>query len=88
MSLSWYVYLVRCADSTLYCGVTTDPKRRLKEHNTSKLGAAYTKARRPVQLVYLEKIPDRSLAQKREAFIKALPKTEKEKLVLGKIIEK
>jgi len=79
--MSWFVYLVRCADGTLYCGVTIDPKRRLYEHNTSKLGAAYTKARRPVRLVYLEKFPDRSLAQKREAFIKTLPKTEKEKLL-------
>ena len=47
----WYVYLLRCADATLYCGVTTDMERRLREHNAGRRGAKYTRARRPVELV-------------------------------------
>ena len=47
----WYVYLLRCADATLYCGVTTDMERRLREHNAGSRGAKYTRARRPVELV-------------------------------------
>ena len=46
----WYVYLLRCADATLYCGVTTDMERRLREHNAGSRGAKYTRARRPVEL--------------------------------------
>ena len=48
----YYVYILKCADSTLYTGITTNTKRREKEHNTSNLGAKYTKARRPVRIVY------------------------------------
>ena len=47
----WYVYLLRCADATLYCGVTTDMERRLREHNAGSRGAKYTRARRPVDLL-------------------------------------
>lgn len=73
----WYVYMLRCADGSLYTGVTTDPDRRLREHNEGRLGARYTRARRPVALVYLEEAADRSLACRREALIKALPRDEK-----------
>ena len=66
----YYVYMVQCADSSLYTGITTELERRVKEHNESKKGAKYTKVRRPVYLVYSEKHPDRSTASKREYEIK------------------
>lgn len=78
----WYVYIVRCADGSFYTGVTTDPVRREREHNGSgRLGARYTRARRPVRLVWLESQPDRSAALKREYAIKQLRRAEKCRLV-------
>lgn len=77
----WHVYLLRCSDNSLYCGVTTDLIRRVKEHNTSAKGAKYTKTRRPVALVYSEHANDRSDACKLEAKIKKMPKAKKELLV-------
>lgn len=77
----WWVYLLRCSDNSLYAGVTTDIERRVKEHNNSKLGAKYTRARRPVQLAYLEKADDKSSACKREYQIRHLTKRKKEQLV-------
>lgn len=77
----WTVYLMRCNDNSLYCGVTIDVKRRLKEHNQGKKGAKYTKVRRPVVLVYTELVLNRSAACKLEAKIKKLNKTQKELLV-------
>ena len=77
----WYVYILRCADGTLYTGVTTDTERRTNEHNQSnRLGAKYTRVRRPVSLVYRESCDSRSDACKREAQIKALPRAAKLKL--------
>jgi len=61
---------VKCADETLYTGIAIDLTRRLEEHNGSDKGAKYTRARRPVELVYSEKFKDRSLASKREYEIK------------------
>lgn len=81
MSASYTVYLLRCADGTFYTGVTTDMERRLKEHNTSARGAKYTKARRPVALVYTESCASRSEAQKREYALRTLSRKEKEVLV-------
>jgi len=78
--MPYTVYLVRCADGTFYTGVTTDMARRLLEHNSSLKGAAYTKARRPVTLVYQEDQPDRSTAQKREYVLRNLSRQEKQKL--------
>lgn len=79
---SWYVYILRCADDTLYTGITLDPDRRLHEHNHSnKLGAAYTRARRPVELVYQETLASRSAATKREIEIKKMSKQNKERFV-------
>ena len=75
--------MVRCADDTLYTGVTTDLARRVKEHNGEGVkdkGAKYTKARRPVVLVYSEEIEDRSKAQIREAKLRRLSREEKIKL--------
>lgn len=77
----YYLYLVKCSDSTLYAGITTDVARRVTEHNTSPKGAKYTRARRPVQLVYSKKYKTRSAAQKAEAHIKKLPRAEKLKLI-------
>jgi len=68
--MMYYVYMLECADGTLYTGITTDLERRLEEHNGSEKGAKYTRARRPVTLVYSEKYPDRSSASKREYEIK------------------
>ena len=66
----YYVYMVKCADDTLYTGIATELDRRIEEHNTSDKGAKYTRVRRPVKLVYSEKYPDRSTASKREYEIK------------------
>ena len=77
----YFVYLLHCADNTLYTGITTDLKRRVEEHNSSSKGAKYTKARRPVVLVYSEVYVNRSEASKREYFIKKKMSRE-EKLLL------
>jgi len=78
---NWYTYLLICADKSIYCGVTTDLKRREKEHNTSKKGARYTSIRRPVTLVYAEQFTSRSLACIRESEIKKLKKNKKIDLI-------
>ncbi|GKT11349.1 MAG: putative endonuclease [Thiomicrorhabdus sp.] len=79
---SWFVYLLRCADNTLYCGITTNLNKRLRQHNGELAGGAkYTKVRQPCELVYSEKSDNRSEACKREAAIKKLTKTDKEALV-------
>lgn len=79
---NWYVYLLRCADHSLYAGVTTDPQRRVQEHNHSdRLAARYTRSRRPVTLVWLEPQPDRSAALRRELAIKAMSRRQKERLI-------
>jgi len=77
----WFTYMVRCADLTLYTGVTTDLVRRLDEHNNGVTGAKYTRARRPVSLVYSESALDRSTACKREAEIKRMAASEKQRLI-------
>ena len=65
----------------MYTGIATDLVRRVKEHNTSKLGAKYTRGRRPVKLVYSKKFRNRSLASKAEAKMKMLSRKEKLELV-------
>jgi len=77
----YYVYVLQCADDTLYTGIAKDLKRRVKEHNESEKGAKYTRARRPVTLVYSEEFADRSTASKREYEIKK-KMTRKQKLQL------
>lgn len=79
----WYVYYLRCNDNSLYTGITTDIQRRLYQHNNTKLGAKYTRARRPVKLVYSETAVDKSTASKREYQLRILTKKQKEKLVLA-----
>jgi putative endonuclease len=75
-----FVYIVRCADGTLYTGWTTDVTRRVAQHNAGR-GARYTRVHRPVALVYREEMPDRSAAMRREAAIKKLDRDRKERLV-------
>ena len=74
-----YVYILRCADDTLYCGWTTDLEARLATHNSGR-GAKYTRSRRPVELVYSEAYDDRHDALSREWHVKRMSKAEKEKL--------
>lgn len=76
-----FVYLLRCADGSLYTGVTTDLARRVQEHNSGVRGARYTRSRRPVKLVHSEACDSRSAALKREAAIKRLPRAAKLMLV-------
>ena len=66
----YYVYILRCADESLYTGIATELERRVEEHNHSEKGAKYTRTRRPVKLVYYEVYETRSLACKREYYIK------------------
>jgi putative endonuclease len=79
----WFVYMLRCADNSLYTGVTTDVERRLVEHNAAKSVTKYTRVRQPVRVAYQEKAESRSEACKREAQLKKLKKHEKEILVEG-----
>jgi putative endonuclease len=78
-----YVYVLRCADDTFYCGYTTDIERRVDEHNGEGrvAGAKYTNGRRPVQVVHTESFKTRSEALKREAQIKKMSKLQKSKLI-------
>ena len=74
-----FVYMVRCADGTLYTGYARDPERRMRVHNTGR-GAKYTATRLPVSLVYSEECASRGAALKREYALKQLGRAEKERL--------
>lgn len=79
---NWYVYILRCADGSLYTGIAKSLAKRVAEHNSSgKACAKYTRSRQPVSLVYFETCASRSEATKRELAIKRLPKSSKEALV-------
>ena len=79
-----YIYLVRCSDDSLYCGWTTDLKRRIDAHNGHIPGGAkYTRGRRPVTLVYAESFHQKQEAQRREYAIKWMTKTKKLRLIKG-----
>jgi putative endonuclease len=80
----YFLYILECSDQTLYTGITTNLERRIKEHNNSKLGAKYTKVRRPVKLVYSQQFIDRSKASKEESRIKKLSRLKKIKLFNNK----
>ena len=80
LNKSWFVYLVRCADGSLYTGITTDVGRRCEQHNAGT-ASHYTRSRLPVAVVYQEPQAGRSLALKRELAIKALSRPEKESLI-------
>ncbi len=77
-----FVYLLRCADGSLYCGWTDDPEKRLRAHNAGR-GAKYTRSRLPVRLAYLEACESKREAQSREWHLKRLSHAEKEKLIAG-----
>ena len=80
----WYVYLVRCRDGSLYTGIAKSLEKRIAEHNSNnQLGSKYTRARRPVKLVYQESYVSRSQAAKRESEIKRLTKQQKELLIMA-----
>ena len=78
---TWYIYILLCRDNTLYTGITTDLKRRVDEHNHSPKGAKYTRARRPLELVYHEPAVSRSAACRREWELKQLSAEEKRRLI-------
>lgn len=80
MENTWKLYMLRCADGSLYTGITTDVDKRITAHNAGK-GAKYTRSRRPVELVYSENCEDHSVALKRELEIKALTREQKMKLI-------
>ena len=90
--MTFCVYIVRCADATLYTGIARDVQRRVAEHNgltptgkpsAARIGAAYTSSRRPVELVYCATAATRSEAQKEEARLKRLTRAEKLALIGG-----
>ena len=82
--MGWYVYIVKCDDGTLYTGISTDPRRRVKEHNgNNRLGAKSLRYRRPVVLVYYELFVNRIEAAKRESSIKSWTRKYKLKLIEG-----
>jgi putative endonuclease len=83
--MSWTVYIARCRDGSLYTGITTDPERRLAEHNSGS-GAAYTRSKTPIVMVFRESATNRSRAQQRERAIKRLSRAQKEQLVAGSTI--
>jgi putative endonuclease len=73
----WYIYILKCSDGTLYTGSTNDLKKRVQTHNEGKAAAKYTRARRPVKMVYSEKFGTKSEALKREWVIKKMSREEK-----------
>lgn len=75
-----YTYIVKCSDGTFYTGWTNDLTRRMEAHNQGR-GAKYTKARRPVTLIYYETFETKEEAMKREYAIKRLSRKEKEELI-------
>ena len=82
--MSWHVYILECADGTLYTGIAVDLQRRLAQHNGERAGGPrYTRGRRPVRLVWSDTAPDRSAALMREAAIKKLPRADKNQLIAG-----
>ena len=80
MEMTWKLYILRCADGTLYTGITTDVARRFREHSSGK-GAKYTRGRGPLELVYQEDCGDKSAASRREWEIKQLTREEKLKMI-------
>ena len=83
MEHTWYLYILRCKDDTLYTGITTDVEKRLEAHRAGR-GAKYTRGRIPLELVYREPCGTHSMALKRELQVKALTREEKQKLIAGK----
>ena len=80
METTWYLYILRCGDGTLYTGITTNVEKRLETHRSGK-GAKYTRGRNPLELVYRENCGSHSNALKREAAVKKLSREQKETLI-------
>jgi putative endonuclease len=80
LTLAAFVYLIRCSDGSLYCGWSTDPDRRLREHQRG-VASRYTRTRRPVELVWTREFPTRSDAMREEVRIKRLPAHQKRALL-------
>lgn len=80
--MKYYLYILQTQDNTLYCGIARDVQKRFQEHLSGK-GAKYTRAHKPVKIVYIKEFESRSEAQKEEYRIKHLPKEEKLKLISG-----
>lgn len=80
----YYLYILKCADGTLYTGITNELERRIKEHNSPDLGAKYTRGRRPVELLFSKPFENRAAALKEEYRIKKLSKEQKLKMIHGK----
>ena len=80
MDKSWFLYILRCGDGSLYTGITTDVQARFEAHQCGK-GAKYTRGRGPLELVYREECEGHSHALKRELEIKSMPREEKQKLI-------
>lgn len=83
----WFVYMVSCADGSIYTGITTNLKRRINQHNSTKGGAKYTRGRQPVALVYSEEFANRSLASKQENILKKLTAAQKLSLIQTKPVD-
>jgi putative endonuclease len=82
--MKWYVYIAKCVDNSLYTGISTNPKRRIREHNSdNRLGAKSLRYRRPVKLVYYEQFANQTQAAKRERAIKNWTRKYKLKLIEG-----
>ncbi len=84
--MTWFCYMLRCADDTLYCGITNDLEKRLAAHNDGT-GAKYTRSRTPVELLFSETCADRSTASRREQAIKRLTREKKLALILASLDE-
>jgi len=81
--MAYYCYILECSDGTYYTGWSMEPEKRLIQHNRGA-GARYTRSRRPARLVYMEELPDKGSALKRERAIKALTRLRKQKLISKK----
>lgn len=79
--MSYFFYILRCSDNSLYCGITKDLDNRLKEHNSTTKGAKYLRGKKPVTLIYTEKFLDIATALRRELQVKRWTKAKKEALI-------
>ena len=80
--MTYYIYVLQCADDTFYTGLTNDLKRRLREHASGKDHRAFTYSRRPVKLVWFEELADKESARRREKQVKGMKRGKKEALAL------
>ena len=83
----WFLYILQCQDQTFYTGITKDLQRRLKMHNQGK-ASKYTRVRRPVTMIYMEKCAGRTAAMVRECQVKAMPRIRKERLIKAVLLKK